>query len=192
MRHLVHKAAESAAGATRVEFDAVVSRVIKALSGVDISLPIRLIIEADEPTTIGKASPATEAVIAKTIPVIKTDEERFVLGVVLEPTKEMGQPDTQRDVYSADEVRKAAFAFMEDFQVVGLQHRADISDRVRILLNWIATEDMTLNGQTVVKGTWLMGVRVQDDDLWSAVKKGEITGFSIGGSAKREPVAVAQ
>jgi hypothetical protein len=30
-----------------------------------------------------------------------------------------------------------------------------------------------------------MAVKVQDPDLWQAVKKGEITGFSIAGQGER-------
>lgn len=196
MRALVLKAeAAPAAGApapaARTDINAVSKRVIMALDGVDLPTPIRITIEGErDPATIGKASPETEAILVKHLPVFKTDEERFVLGIVLEPTKEMGQPDSQKDVYSAEEVKKSSYKFMEEFQVIGLQHRADVSDRVSILLNWITLEDSTINGQPVTKGTWLLGVRVKDDTLWAAVKSGEITGFSIGGVASRTPVSI--
>jgi hypothetical protein len=32
-----------------------------------------------------------------------------------------------------------------------------------------------------------MGIRVVDDDLWGGIKKGDFTGFSIGGQAYRRP-----
>jgi DNA adenine methylase len=35
----------------------------------------------------------------------------------------------------------------------------------------------------------LLGVRVLSDDLWAQVKDGKLTGFSIGGSARRVPEA---
>lgn len=173
--------------------ETVAARVLAALDSEDLSDDlaggIRVTIESGgETAKVGKASAETEAVLTKRLPVFKTDEERFVLGVVLEPTKELQKPDSQSDVYSADEVRQAAYRFMEEYQTIGLQHRDDVSDRVKILLNWITLESTTINGQTLAAGTWLIGVRVLDDELWNAVKVGEITGFSIGGSANRVPV----
>ncbi len=169
-------------------FDQAVDRIVGAIA--DIKLPavdLRLTIE-EVTTSIGKASTETEAILAKKCQVFKTEEERFVLGIVLEPTKEMNQPDSQGDIYSAESVRKSAYLFMEEYQTIGLQHREDITGRVKILLNWITMEDTTINGQPVVKGTWLLGVRVLDDALWADVKNGNITGFSIGGVANRQPI----
>lgn len=170
----------------------VVKRLLAALDSEDLAEEVadglRLTIERGSHVTTSKASVETEEVIQKRLPVFKTDEERLVIGIVLEPTKELGQPDTQNDVYSAEEIRQAAYRFMEDFQTIGLQHRDDISDRVKILLNWVTMEPTKIGGQTVAAGTWLLGVRVLDDDLWAAVKAGDITGFSIGGTANRAPV----
>jgi hypothetical protein len=39
------------------------------------------------------------------------------------------------------------------------------------------------------RGTWLLAVRVVDDELWQQIKAGELTGFSIGGSALRSSSA---
>jgi hypothetical protein len=33
----------------------------------------------------------------------------------------------------------------------------------------------------VPKGTWMLGVKVDDDKVWSEVKQGNIKGFSIEG-----------
>lgn len=129
----------------------------------------------------------TEKVLAKGFSIFKTAEERFVLGIVLEPTKELNKPDSQGDIYSAAEVAKAADNFMEQYQQIGVQHK-EMTEKVKILRNWITLEDTTIDGQPVAKGTWILGVRVQDDDLWQKVKDGEITAFSIGGKANREPV----
>ncbi len=129
----------------------------------------------------------TEKILAKGFRIQKTDEERLVIGVVLEPTLEMNAPDTQNDVYSAAEIAKASDAFMTDWQQIKIQH-SEKTDKVKILRNWIAHENTTIGGQTVVKGTWLLGVRVLDDGLWAKVKSGEITGFSIGGKAQREEI----
>jgi len=111
------------------------------------------------------------------------DEERFVLGVVLEPDV----VDAQNDTYSAEEVRMACHKYMHHFKGNTLMHREDIKGRVVLLENYIAPEDFTMEGEDVKKGTWLQGYRVVDDDLWTDVKAGDLTGLSIGGSAVRTP-----
>jgi hypothetical protein len=112
-----------------------------------------------------------------------TTEERFVYGIVLEPET----VDAQQDIYSADEIRNAAHAFMEKFRTMGFMHKGAINDKVKILESFIAPVDFEVDGAPVKKGTWVMAVKVVDDELWTAVKGGDITGFSIGGSAIRKP-----
>jgi DNA adenine methylase len=70
-------------------------------------------------------------------------------------------------------------------------HKGAINDKVKLLESYLAPADFELNGQQVKQGTWMMAVKVLDDALWQAVKSGELTGFSIGGSAVRRPDAEA-
>jgi hypothetical protein len=42
---------------------------------------------------------------------------------------------------------------------------------------------MTVGGRSVKKGTWIMAARVTDDELWSAIKSGIYTGWSLEGFA---------
>jgi DNA adenine methylase len=129
------------------------------------------------------------AALQKRIPLLKTSEERYVLGVVLEPEK----VDAQQDIYSAAEVRDAAHRFMEQYRNLGLMHREILGDQVKILESYLAPAEFEADGTRIKKGTWLLAVRVVDDELWRQVKAGELTGFSIGGSAIRsrtEQVAV--
>jgi len=118
---------------------------------------------------------------------IDPNDERFVLGVVLEPEV----VDAQGDIYSAEEIRKAAHLFMEDFQGLGLQHRDRVNGDVKILESYLAPEDIVVGETALKKGTWVFGVRVLSDELWQMVKDGELTGFSIGGSARKIPESAA-
>lgn len=110
-------------------------------------------------------------------------EQRFVLGVVLEPDV----VDSQNDTYSAEEVEKTAHEWMEKYLKTGLMHQGDVSEKVRPVESYIAQVDQEIGGQPVKKGSWLLGVHILDNDLWTAVKAGDLTGFSIGGSAIRKP-----
>jgi len=120
---------------------------------------------------------------AQLIKGIDPNDERFVLGIVLEPEV----IDAQGDIYSPDEIRGAAHRFMEEFGGLGLMHRLRVNGQVKVLESYLAPTDFSVGELTVRKGTWLLAVRVLDDALWDRVKTGDLTGFSIGGSARRVP-----
>jgi hypothetical protein len=110
-------------------------------------------------------------------------EERFVFGVVLVPN----EVDAQGEIYSPDEVRKAAHSFMELFGgQLKLMHKGRPVDGVLVLETYLTKQKEAHGGETFPEGTWLLAVRVQDDALWKDVKSGAFTGFSIGGTALRE------
>ena len=135
----------------------------------------------------------------ETMRICKTTEERYVLGIVLEPTDGADgsewKPDSQHDIYSKEEIRRVAHQWMEQFKRIGFMHRALINDRVSILESFVVPDgtggfdvrDPEGETQHVQEGTWLLGLRINDDELWGKVKRGEISGLSIGGSARRVP-----
>lgn len=113
-----------------------------------------------------------------------TTELRYALGIVLEPET----VDAQGDIYSADEIRKAAWGYMKDFRNVGLMHKGLVNQKVALVESYIAPVAMNVAGSVIKAGTWLMGLNVHDDALWDQVKKGALTGLSIGGFASKNPV----
>lgn len=142
------------------------------------------------------------------------EEERYILGVVLEPndgTDGPLAPDSQGDVYSAAEIRQAAHLFMERYRNLGHQHRELVTgSKLRILESYLTLADMVVGldgeavghpdlrgaiesgrlkvaagAQPIYRGTWLLGLRVVDGAMWEDVKQGRITGLSIGGSGRR-------
>lgn len=115
-------------------------------------------------------------------PVLKSldDEKRLITGVVLQPNI----TDAHGDVISELDIEQTAFDFMELHQTIGKQH-SEKADAVPVE-SFIAREDMTIGGEPVVKGTWVMTVKVLDDKLWEDAKDGKFTGFSIGGVAETE------
>lgn len=129
---------------------------------------------------------AEDVVVAKALSHIrihKTAEERYVMGIVLEPDT----VDSQNDFYSKEEVRNAAHRFMQEYRQLGKQHTEIVTGKLIILESWVAPTAFDLGDESVKEGTWLMGIRVADDAMWEDTKKGDFTGFSIGGSAYRKP-----
>lgn len=151
--------------------------VFKALDGIDLPDGISISVE------VGDTEVSRPVGKARTVTLKATSEEQYVLGIVLEPLKELGKTDSQDDTYSAEEVRKACHIYMHEFRNIGRQHEEIINGKVKILENWIARADFMEGDQMVHKGTWLQGLKIVDDELWQDIKSGKITGLSIGGWA---------
>lgn len=127
------------------------------------------------------------------MPILKIDaEQRVVFGIVLEPcTASVCTPDSQGDIVTSDEIEKAAHGFMVGLQRgeahldVDHEHRADAS----VVESMLVPADFQEGDppQLVRKGTWYIGVKIHDDELWQSVKDGRRTAFSIGGVAERHP-----
>lgn len=120
-------------------------------------------------------------------------EERFILSMVLEPTEGEGvdfKPDTQDDVYTAEEIRKGCHYWMENGGAIDLMHSWEAMGKndVRILEVYIAPVDFDNGGEKVLKGSWMLALRIVNDALWQAIKEKKLGAYSIGGVAERAPV----
>jgi len=107
------------------------------------------------------------------------DEEHIVCGVVYEPNV----PDAQNDKANEVEIRKAAYQFMEKVQLFKVNHKGR-KVKVSVLESYVAPTDFIVANKTIKKGSWVLTVRVLDKKIWDAVKKGELTGFSMAGYAR--------
>jgi hypothetical protein len=121
--------------------------------------------------------------------VVKADEdeekeERTVFGVVLIPET----PDAQGDVYDAEEVKKAAYSFMEIYGGhMKIMHRGKaLDDKLKVLETYLSKQEISFGDEAFPIGTWFVTSRVCDDEIWSDVKEGKWTGYSMGGSAIKE------
>ena len=102
-------------------------------------------------------------------------EKRLFTSVVLRPNV----VDAHGDIYDEEVVEKACFDYNEYCRNGNLQHVVQ-TPLVVPVESWISKVDHELGEGTVLKGDWVMTVRVDDDIIWDMCKKGEFTGFSIG------------
>ena len=134
------------------------------------------------PDGIQKSSSSSCLTSMKCLVIKRDEEERIATGIVLEPET----IDSQEDIESEDEIRKAAFDFMRRGAKIKLQHKVAMSrDEVYVIENYVAPVDFEINGEKVKKGSWVMSVKIEDDDIWDSVKTGKLTGFSVGGLSKK-------
>lgn len=132
--------------------------------------------------------------------IVKSDtEQRLVTGPVLIPENF----DLQDDIISAEEIAKAGhnhliklcFAADEEFlKSIGLNNKSkrgfmhtEFNRKIALVESYMAPVDFTLNKREIKEGTWIMTVKVFDDEVWALVKAKRITGFSIGGRSRSIP-----
>tara|TARA_R100001443_G_scaffold24251_4_gene36529 strand:+ start:1060 stop:1995 length:936 start_codon:yes stop_codon:yes gene_type:complete len=122
----------------------------------------------------------------------KVDEEkRMLVSPALIPNKQIFRydPNTDSEYYvyfSPDTVRKASELYLKHNN----HHKAtyEHQDRVSGVLtteSWIIedpkNDKSTLYGYDLPKGTWMVKMRIDNDDLWQKIKAGELKGLSIEG-----------
>lgn len=106
------------------------------------------------------------------------EKKRLVTGVICEPNTE----DTYGDTISEIEIEKAMVKFMESGDPqIRVEHDPDFQPKVSIIENWIEREGRTLGNIFVKAGSWLMTVKIFDDEIWDLVKNEKLNGFSFRG-----------
>ena len=122
----------------------------------------------------------------------KVDEDkRMLISPALIPDKQIFRhdPQTSSDYYvyfSKDTVRKASELYLKNNN----HHKAtqEHSERVSGVLtveSWIIEDPKmdksTLYGFSLPKGTWMVSMRISNDELWQEIKSGSLKGLSIEG-----------
>ncbi|WP_271753072.1 XkdF-like putative serine protease domain-containing protein [Bacillus paralicheniformis] len=106
------------------------------------------------------------------------DEKKLVYGIVYEPDT----PDAHGDFMTAAEIEKAAHGFLKDARQIDKQH--DFQEGVgEVVESYVAPADFEVNGETIKKGSWVL-VTKASDEIWEQIKKGDITGYSMAGTAE--------
>lgn len=114
-----------------------------------------------------------------TVPIKKADDEQqVVFGEVYAP----GFPDSQGDIMSASDIQEMAYRFMaaQRLAKIDVGHSREESGSY-IVESFIARED----DPVFIPGSWVIGVKVPDQEVWSLVKSGELNGFSLDGMGVR-------
>lgn len=121
--------------------------------------------------------------IRKSVEILKVDEERQIAtGPVLVP----GEVDRHGDVVSRENIEDVAYKFMQEYQNIDLMHTfEDVGVPVE---SFVTPAKMELGGTEVKPGSWLLSVKIEDEETWEGIKSGDLTGFSIYGRGEREPI----
>jgi hypothetical protein len=122
----------------------------------------------------------------------KVDEEkRMLVSPALIPNKQIFRYDANKDqeyyvYFSPATVQKASELYLKHNN----HHKAtyEHQDRVAGVLtieSWIIEDPKkdksTLYGFNLPKGTWMVKMKIENDELWDKIKSGELKGLSIEG-----------
>jgi len=121
------------------------------------------------------------------------DEKQILVGPLMIPDKLIFRIDEETKepfhVYF-DEVgiRKIAYKMMKEKKLdkVNLEHNENqVVDDVYMIESWIIEDPKADKankfGYDLPKGTWMASYKVDNQEIWDSIKKGNIKGFSIEG-----------
>ena len=117
-------------------------------------------------------------------------EKRILMGAALVPNKQIYRRNDKNEEYyiyfSEDTVRKASELFLmrSNQNNATYEHEKKLNG-MSVVESWLI-EDEKLDkskkyGFNLPKGTWMISMKVNNEDVWKDVKEGKVKGFSIEG-----------
>jgi hypothetical protein len=120
---------------------------------------------------------------------VEDGEKRMLYGPALIPNQPIVRYDGNNEkyfiTYSKETIEQTAQEFLKRNMHHNhtIQHEMPVNN-LTVVESWVTTgaHDKSMNyGFELPEGTWMIGVKVDDDKTWEAVKNGEVKGFSIEG-----------
>ena len=118
------------------------------------------------------------------------EEKKVLMGAALIPNKKIPRLDKNDKVYdiwfSEATIEKASQLFlMRNYQnEVTMEHNHKLKD-MSVVESWIIEDSemdkSKLYGFSFPKGTWMVAMKVDNENVWNDVKAGKIKGYSIEG-----------
>ena len=123
------------------------------------------------------------------------EEKKELLGVALIPDFPIYRRDEQGEYYitfNAESIRKIAIDFYKKLNVnmADVEHSHDMENGITYFQSLIIDKEQGICPtafKDLPDGTWIVGCKVENDNVWNAVKSGAIKGFSIDGYFHAEP-----
>lgn len=115
---------------------------------------------------------------------IKNDEKRIVTAPVLVP----GEPDSDGETVTKEQVETSALEWMEKYKLVDKKH--SFNSAAIPVESWLTRKEETFGDIIVPEGTWMLSVKVTDNEMWNGVIAGKYKGFSITAVRRDEAAAM--
>ena len=127
--------------------------------------------------------------LSKEVKLSLNDEKKELLGVALIPDMPIYRRDEQGEyyiVFSAESIRKIAINFYKKLNVnmADVEHNHNIENGITYFQSMIIDKEQGICPKAfkdLPNGTWIVGCKIDNINVWDAVKNGTVKGFSIDG-----------
>lgn len=118
---------------------------------------------------------------------LESNERHMCYGAALIPDKDIYRNNGEQEFYisfTKESIEKMSQDFMKNYRQneVTLDHE-DMANDITITESWLVEDPYkdkaNALGINVPKGTWMIGMKVNQIDVWERVKSGELKGFSV-------------
>ena len=118
-----------------------------------------------------------------------SEEKRILMGAALIPNKQIYRQNGKEEYYiyfSEKTVRQASELFLMrgNQNNATYEHKQELNG-MSVVESWIIEDEKTdkskLYDFNLPKGTWMISMKVNNDDVWNDVKAGKVKDFSIEG-----------
>lgn len=117
---------------------------------------------------------------------LEKDDKHLLIGAVLIPDKPIYRNQDHEEFFlqfSSETIEKLAHDYLMSDRIYSFtQDHEDVADNVAIVESWIKMSDNDKSkdyGIDVPNGSWLIAAKVENEDIWSRIKSGELNGFSV-------------
>lgn len=119
------------------------------------------------------------------------DEKKIIMGPALIPDLEILRVDDDGEQfyikYSKEQIEDIVVKFskLKDQRSINKDHKNSVTG-IYIIENWlVGKNDKSKDyGFDLPEGTWMVSMKVENEELWDSIKSGKIKGFSIEGLFK--------
>lgn len=118
---------------------------------------------------------------------LESNERHMVYGAALIPDKDIYRNNGEQEFYisfTKESIEKMSQDFMKEYRQneVTLDHQ-EMANDITITESWLVEDPYkdkaNALGINVPQGTWMIGMKVNQIDVWDRVKAGELKGFSV-------------
>ena len=119
------------------------------------------------------------------------EEKRMLYGPALIPDREIMRLDENGDEYFVTFPRSVVEQLAQQFMKKNQHHNATFEHAfsvsgMTVVENWIKRGEQDTSialglSAALPEGTWFIGMKVDNDEVWNEVKAGKVKGFSIEG-----------
>lgn len=130
---------------------------------------------------------------------LEKDEKHMLYGAVLIPNFPIYRYQSGEEFYitfPTQTIEKLAHSYLQNDNIYSFtKDHNSIADGVSVVESWIkcSKNDKSVDlGLDVPDGTWLIGAKIENEELWESIKQGDVKGFSVESFVQLEEINLSK